>query len=175
MLVWSHWVIVAAHRFPLVLQWAGSALSLRCAGFSSQWLHLLRSMGSRACGLQQFQHMVLVALWHVGSSCTQDWTGLACIATWILNHWTTSMCACSVESDCDAMNWSSSGSSVHEISQARILEWVAISSSRGSSWPKDRTHDFCISCIGRQILYHFTSWEAPWTTRKALKQFLEGW
>ena len=39
------------------------------------------------------------------------------------------------------------GSSVHGIFQARILEWVAISSSRGSSLPKDRTHIYCISCI----------------------------
>ena len=37
------------------------------------------------------------------------------------------------------------------ISQARKLEWVAISSSRGSSRPRDWT---CISCIGRWILYH---------------------
>ena len=36
------------------------------------------------------------------------------------------------------------GSSVHEIFQVRILEWVAISSSRGSSWPKDGTHVFCV-------------------------------
>ena len=42
------------------------------------------------------------------------------------------------------------GSSVHAISQSRILEWVAISFSRGSSQPRNWTH---ISCIGRQILY----------------------
>ena len=42
------------------------------------------------------------------------------------------------------------GSSVHRISQARILEWVTISLSRGSSQPRDQTHGFC---IGRQILY----------------------
>ena len=34
--------------------------------------------------------------------------------------------------------------SVHGISQVRILQWVAISFSRGSSWPRDQT---CISCI----------------------------
>ena len=39
------------------------------------------------------------------------------------------------------------GSSVHGLLQARILEWVAISSSRGSSWPWDRTHVSCGSCI----------------------------
>ena len=43
------------------------------------------------------------------------------------------------------------GSSVHGISQVRILEWVAISFSRGTSRPRDGT---CISCIGRWILYH---------------------
>ena len=35
------------------------------------------------------------------------------------------------------------GSAVHRISQARILEWVAISSSRGSSWPRDGSHVSC--------------------------------
>ena len=43
------------------------------------------------------------------------------------------MCVYSVVSDCDPMDCSPPGSSVHRISQARILEWVAISSSRGSS------------------------------------------
>ena len=43
-------------------------------------------------------------------------------------------------------------SSVHGIPQARILEWVAISSSRGSSWPRDWTSVSCTSCIERQIL-----------------------
>ena len=52
------------------------------------------------------------------------------------------------------------GSSVHGISQARILEWVAISSSRESSWPRDGTQVSCISWIGRWILYHCTTWEA---------------
>ena len=45
---------------------------------------------------------------------------------------------------CDLMDCSPPGSSVHGISQAKILEWVAISISRGSSWPRDRTHVFCI-------------------------------
>ena len=43
---------------------------------------------------------------------------------------------------------------VHGISQARTLEWFAISFSRGTSWPKDQIHISCISCIGRQVLYH---------------------
>ena len=58
----------------------------------------------------------------------------------------------------DPMDCSLPGFSVHGISQARILELVAMPSSRGSSRPRDWT---CISCIGRWILYHCATWEAP--------------
>ena len=44
----------------------------------------------------------------------------------------------------DPMDCSPPGCSVHRISQARILEWVAISSSRGSSRPRDQTHLLCL-------------------------------
>ena len=40
---------------------------------------------------------------------------------------------------CDLMDYSPPGSSVREILQARILEWVAMPSSRGSTQPRDRT------------------------------------
>ena len=59
------------------------------------------------------------------------------------------------------MDSSLPGSSVHGISQARILEWVVIYSSRGSSILRDRTRISYVSCIGRQFLYHSTTWEAP--------------
>ena len=39
------------------------------------------------------------------------------------------------------------------ILQAGILEWAAISSSRGSSGPRDRTCISCVSCLGKRILY----------------------
>ena len=55
---------------------------------------------------------------------------------------------------CNPMGHSPPGSSVHGILQARILESVAISSSRGSSQPRDQTHVSCVSCIGRWILHH---------------------
>ena len=45
-------------------------------------------------------------------------------------------------------------SSLHRILQARVLDRVAMPSSRGSSTPRDQTHVSWISCIGRQILYH---------------------
>ena len=50
-------------------------------------------------------------------------------------------------------------SSIHAILPARILEGVAIPSSRGSSQPRDRTRISCVSYIGRQIVYHHTTWE----------------
>ena len=51
------------------------------------------------------------------------------------------------------------GSSVHEVSQARILEWVAISSSRRSSQHRDGTCVSKISRIGKWVLYHCATWE----------------
>ena len=55
------------------------------------------------------------------------------------------------------MDCSLPGSSVYGILQARIVESVAISFSRGSSWPRDRTHVSYVSYLGRQVLYHFTT------------------
>ena len=56
---------------------------------------------------------------------------------------------------CDPMDCSLPGCSVHfSILHARILEWVAMSSSRGSSQPADQTHVSCVSCTGRRVLYY---------------------
>ena len=63
-----------------------------------------------------------------------------------------------MSNSCDSMDCSPPGSSAHGILQARMLEWVAISFSRGSSQPRDRT---LVSCIGRQILYCWAIREAP--------------
>ena len=71
-----------------------------------------------------------------------------------------------VEPLCDPMDCSPPGTSVHGISQGRILEWVAISSSRGSSQPRDWTH---ISCLGQQILYHCATWETLYQTHGIAK------
>ena len=60
---------------------------------------------------------------------------------------------------CHSRDCSPSGCSVHGIFQARILEWVAISFSRGSSRPSDQTW---ISCIGRRILYCLSHLGGSW-------------
>ena len=55
---------------------------------------------------------------------------------------------------CDHMDCSPPASSVHGILHVGILGWVAMPSSRGSSWPRDQTHASYISCIRGWILYH---------------------
>ena len=64
----------------------------------------------------------------------------------------TKDCMLSCPTLCDPLDCSPPGSSIHGIFQARILEWVAISFSRGSSWPRDQTWVSCVSCINWQIL-----------------------
>ena len=68
----------------------------------------------------------------------------------------------------DPMNCSPQGSPVHEILQARLLEWVAISSSRGSSRPRGWTRVFYIIFIGRQVLYHLAPPEKPLFTNRRI-------
>ena len=70
------------------------------------------------------------------------------VVVWLLNH---------VWLFCDPKNCSPPGSSVHGIYQARILEWVAISFSRGSSQSRDQ---ILISCIGKQVLHCWAMREA---------------
>ena len=63
---------------------------------------------------------------------------------------------------CNPMDYRLPGSSIHGIFQARVLEWVAISFSRGSSWPRDWTWVFCIA--GRCF--------TVWATREANEVYL---
>ena len=66
------------------------------------------------------------------------------------------------------MDYSPPSSSVHGILQARILEWVAISFSRGSAWPRDWTQ---VSCIAVRF---FTIW-ATREAHKAKKDLKNYW
>ena len=71
---------------------------------------------------------------------------------------------------CDPMDCSPPGSSVHGILQARILEWIAMPSSRVSSWPRDQTH---VSCIASRFLTIWVTREAqPSHTRYYLRYIL---
>ena len=106
-------------------------------------MHMLRST-PRICpaNTQRRKHMLVLGEMY------QAKVLMCCLATQsCLTHW-------------NSMDCSRQALLSMEIFQAGILEWVAISSSRGSSWHRDRTHIFCISCTDRQILYHWPIWDS---------------
>ena len=81
----------------------------------------------------------------------------------------------------DPMDYTPPGSSVHGILHARILEWVAVPSSRGSSWPRDRTSVFALCEVGPspwkkpELLPAVCSqfwgiWEGGWGIQRGLQQ-----
>ena len=89
---------------------------------------------------------------------TEQFTSLhftSCIYIW-------SEVAQSCPTLCDPMDCNLLGFSIHGILQARILEWIAISFSKGSSQPRDRTR---VSCIGGRRFN-------LWATREALEASL---
>ena len=112
--------------------------------------------------------------WYIGKRCRRSigetGPGLRALTSGIylnLNRLNYCVCVClcvcvrtlshSVMPDfCDPMGYGPPGSSARGIFQARILEQVAISNSRGSSWARDWTLIFCISCTNKRILSHCT-------------------
>ena len=86
-------------------------------------------------------HQRAPADWVIPPS-SREWQGRGLSSGRVL--WCELVCAQSCMTPCDPMDCSLSGSSVHRILQARIREWVAISFSRGSSWPRGQT---CVSCL----------------------------
>ena len=102
--------------------------------------------------------------WHLLSNLRQHFWWPHLDGSSVSPRYNTLLCVCVLTESCltlrDPRDCSPPGSSVHGIVQARMLEWVAISFSRGSSQPRDWTHISYISCIGRHILYHWATWEA---------------
>ena len=82
---------------------------------------------------------------------------------------------------CDPMDCNPPGSSVHGILLARILEWVAISSFRGTSPPRNPTSISYISCIDSWVLYHyhhlrsFPKMKTKWKSFSCVWQFVTPW
>ena len=96
--------------------------------------------------------LVLFVVFYCLYSFDHDWlTIFREIAFWVF----CVMCLCAQSCPVlwDPMDCSPQIYSVHWIFQARLLDWVAISYSRRSSWTRDQTWVSCISCIGRQIPY----------------------
>ena len=103
-----------------------------------QWLHTR---------LNQTYLLVLESLWWrhgLAMACHRDRGSL--------EKWKWS---CSVHTLCEPMDCSLPGSSVHGIFQAGIMEWFAISFSRGSSWPRDQTQVPHI--VGRHFTRHLAT------------------
>ena len=96
------------------------------------------------------------------SFCLFYYKSFPAISVFCLNL-SVSVCVCLVAStlcmDC------SPPAPDHGIFQVRIQEWVAISHSRGSSWPRDKISTFCVSCIDRQKNF-------PPTTEPLVKPFI---
>ena len=98
-------------------------------------------------------------VWSVNPQCIWKWALWEIIRSWGWNTHEWDLClysdsevAQSCPTLCDPMDCSLPDFSVHGIFQARVLEWVAISFSRESSQPRDRTQVSCI--VGRR----FTLW-----------------
>ena len=113
------------------------------------------------------------SIWQNSSFCDKNSQQIRC--RWNMLH------AQSCPTLHNPMDCSLPGSSVHGISQASILEWVAIPFSRGFSWPRDWTQVSCVSCIGRWILYHWATreahrWNVPYHNKfhRVLPQYPQG-
>ena len=98
-----------------------------------------------------------------GSSRPRDRTWVSCTGRRIVYHWGPweLCCVLVVQSSitlCDPVDYSLPGSSLHGIFQVRILEWVAIFFSRGSSPPRDRSQ---VSCIASGLFTVWATRESP--------------
>ena len=146
----SHWI----HSFPMHLNYWANPISL--------FTLLLYSPSSPTLGGDSIPWVsVLVALIHIWRPGITDGCDISCLLIWqdifsSHTYYSITLCAKSLQSCltlCDYMNHSLPDSSVYGSLQARILEWVVIPFSRGSSWPRDQTLVSYVSCIGRQVLY----------------------
>ena len=119
---------------------------------------IFRKLKSQECLFAQFWNGLM---WKLGTfKCFYSlllFSKYLYINIWYDLFW-VSPCAQSCPTLCDLTDCSPPGSSVHWISKARILEWVAVSCSRGSFPPRDRTH---VSCISRWVLYYWATWKTP--------------
>ena len=95
-------------------------------------------------------------------------------AHWLCVH---GSCAQQCLTLCDSVDYSLPGSSVHGVSQARMLECVAIFSSKGSSWLRGWTLVSCVSCIAGGF---FTRWafgvsQVDWTLFCVIAESCKTW
>ena len=149
-----------------------------CSGQEAPGIHfLLRVTISKQTVFCPFISLSNTRRWGVPKHCNKDTVGLGSWKKTFKNHTVHSLGTVllprkltvwrhlvlvtqSCPTRCNPMDCSLPGSTVHRIFQARILEWVAISSCRRSSWPRDWTQVPCIA--GRFLTF--------WASRKALRR-----
>ena len=157
--------------------------SLPCCSGRRMWLDLANQMrqpakqtgsweGNRGSSEDSFCGRVLMVVPAIVSLCL-------CLFHELVSQ---CLCVCSVAHSCptlcDPMDCSPPGASVPGILQAWILEWVAMPSSRGSSWPRIWTCASCVSCIAGRF---FTAQppgkplvsQTPWKFYELLKNLSE--
>ena len=148
---WNHYALLFNCLQMLVTQFCSTLWNLTdCSllGFSVHGILQARILGWVAFPFSR------------GSSQSRDQTCISCTGRGILYHWgireaqATQLCPIL----CDPMDCNLLGFSVHGILQARILEWVAIPFSRGSSWPRDWS---LVSHVAGRFFTIWTTREAP--------------
>ena len=141
--------------------WLHQVFSRTVRGLSVQHLDSLVVACETPVAAQRLRSCDVVAwfphrVWSV-SSLHRNWTHVLCITRQIIYPWTSRMSEWMKSLNCiptlwDPIDCSLPGFSIHRIFQARVSEWFAISFSRGSSRPRDRTQ---VSCIAGRC---FTLW-----------------
>ena len=130
------------------------------------WALHLRLPGSRVQAHQSWR-TGLAAARHVGSSHTRGWTCVSYVGSRFFTT-ETRVCVCvcvcpkspqSCPTLCNPVDCSLPGSSVHGILQARILEWGAISFSRGTSPPRDGTLSLPSPALAGRFFTTSATWE----------------
>ena len=98
--------------------------------------------------------------WSIGlQRVGKDWSDYAHKGTKTLHAAAAAKSLQSCPNPCNPIDGSPPGSPVPGILQARILEWVVVSFSRGSSWPRDWICVSCVSCIAGRFFTHWATWE----------------
>ena len=123
------------------------------------------SPGSSAHGFLQARILEWVAIpFSKRFSLHKDWTRVSCIVSRFFTIWITcyliiSVCKVLSVMSNSATIWTAAHHAPLSIKFFRqdILEWVAISSSKGSSWPRDQACISCFSSTGRRILDHWAT------------------
>ena len=118
--------------------------------FSFSPLTLASFHFSAICKASSENHYIFLAFFLLGM--------ILIIASYTMSWEKESEVAESFPTLCDPMNCGLLDSSVHGIFQARVLEWVAITFSRGPSWCRDQT---LVSCIVGRCFYHLSHQGSP--------------